>query len=48
MNATTRTLSAPRQRGVTRDEKSSAMRRLPVCLEFDRREDGFYERWHDV
>jgi hypothetical protein len=48
MITATRTLAALRQRAVTRVEKSSAMRRLPVSLEFDRRKGDSYGRWRDV
>ena len=48
MITATRTLAALRQRAVTRVEKSSAMRCLPVSLEFDRRKDSSYERLRDV
>ena len=48
MNAATYTLTALRQRGVTRDEKGSAIRRLAVSLEVDRRKGDSDGRWRDV
>jgi hypothetical protein len=48
MNAATRTLTALSQRGVTRDEKSRAMRCLAVRLGFDRPKGDSYGRWRDV
>ena len=48
MNVATRTLTAPRQRGVTRVEKSSDTRGPVVSLGFRSPQGGYFERGRDV